>query len=131
MQNPADETNSSGPAAEVCRRRSPLLSSVVPCARIRNIPAVMSNENMDPALPREASEQQEESSFAEILSSFEQQQHADSPGGETVSGTIVSVGPESLLVDIGRKIEGSLKLSRWRETEEGDPQVGAHISVTV
>ncbi len=91
----------------------------------------MSNENLDPALPAEASEHQEESSFAEILSSFEQQHHTDSPGGETVSGTIVSVGPESLLVDIGRKIEGSLKLSRWRETEEGEPQVGGHISVTV
>ncbi len=91
----------------------------------------MSNENLDPALPADASERQEESSFAEILSSFEQQQHSESPGGETVSGTIVSVGPDSLLVDVGRKIEGSLAVSRWRETEEGEPQVGAHVSVTV
>jgi small subunit ribosomal protein S1 len=89
----------------------------------------MSNEKLDPAFPADASEQQEESSFAEILSSFEQQQHSESRG-ETVSGTIVSIGPDSLLVDIGRKIEGSLALSRWRETEEGDPRVGAHVSVT-
>src|SRR5437660_8690330 len=98
------------------RPDSLVLSSVRPCARIRNIPAVMSNENLDPALPADASENQEESSFADILSSFEQQQHTDSPGGETVSGTIVSVGPDSVLVDIGRKIEGSVQLSRWRET---------------
>ncbi|MFL6448253.1 MAG: 30S ribosomal protein S1 [Bryobacteraceae bacterium] len=91
----------------------------------------MSNENLDPALTADASERQEESSFAEILSSFEQQQHSESGGGETVSGTIVSVGPDSLLVDIGRKIEGSLRLSRWQETETGEPQVGAHVSVTV
>src|SRR4051795_2785840 len=110
MQNPAGETNSSGRAEQVRRPGSPSLSSVMPCARIRSIPAVMSNENLDPALPAEASERQEESSFAEILSNFEQQHHTDSTGGETFSGTIVSVGPESLLVDIGRKIEGSLKL---------------------
>ncbi len=91
----------------------------------------MSNENLDPALPADASEHQEESSFADILSSFEQQQHSESPGGATVSGTIVSVGPESLLVNVGRKIEGSLALSRWRETETGEPQPGAHVSVTV
>jgi len=91
----------------------------------------MSNENLDPALLADASERQEESSFAEILSSFEQQQHSESSRGETVSGTIVSIGPDSLLVDIGRKIEGSLALNRWRETEEGEPQVGAHVQVTI
>jgi small subunit ribosomal protein S1 len=91
----------------------------------------MSNENLDPALLADPSERQEESSFAEILSSFEQQQHSESSRGETVSGTIVSIGPDSLLVDIGRKIEGSLALNRWRETEEGEPQVGAHVQVTI
>lgn len=91
----------------------------------------MSNVNLDPAFSADASDKQEESSFAEILSSFEQQQHSDSPGGETVTGTIVSVGTETLLVNIGRKIEGSLALNRWRETESGDPQVGAQVSVTV
>lgn len=91
----------------------------------------MSKENLEPALPADASDRQEESSFAEILSSFEQQQHSDSARGETVSGTIVSVGPDSLLIDIGRKIEGSLAITRWRETETGEPQPGAHVSVTV
>ena len=91
----------------------------------------MSNENLDPALLADPSERQEESSFAEILSSFEQQHHTESSRGETVSGTIVSVGPDSLLVDIGRKIEGSLALNRWRETEQGEPQVGAQVQVTV
>ena len=41
----------------------------------------MSNENLDSALPADASERQEESSFAEILSSFEQQ-HIPNHRGE-------------------------------------------------
>ncbi|MGA8030217.1 MAG: S1 RNA-binding domain-containing protein [Bryobacteraceae bacterium] len=72
----------------------------------------------------------EDSSFAEILSSFEQQ-HADGKRGETVTGTIVSVTPETILVNIGRKIEGSLSLEKWREIEEGDPQIGAVIPISI
>src|SRR4051794_6905165 len=92
----------------------------------------MSNVNLHPAIPADAPVEQEEPSFADILSSFEQQQHSESAGSkETVTGTIVSVRPEMLLIDVGRKIEGSLALSRWRETEEGEPQVGAHVSVMI
>src|SRR5947209_12511244 len=92
----------------------------------------MSNVNLDPAIPADASAAQEEPSFADILSSFEQQHHSESTGSkETVTGTIVSIRPEILLIDVGRKIEGSLALSRWQETEEGEPKLGAHVSVTV
>ncbi|HEY7306713.1 MAG TPA: 30S ribosomal protein S1 [Bryobacteraceae bacterium] len=88
----------------------------------------MSNVNSDPILP--ADDPKEEASFAELLSNFEQQ-HADGRNPETVTGTVVSVGPETVLIDIGRKIEGSLPLSRWRETQPEEPRTGANVAVSV
>jgi small subunit ribosomal protein S1 len=88
----------------------------------------MSNVNSDPILP--ADDSREESSFAELLSSFEQQ-HADGPNPETVTGTVVSVGLETVLIDIGRKIEGSLPVSRWHETQPDEPRTGATIAVSI
>ena len=89
----------------------------------------MSDVNFDP-LTSAGSTQPEESSFAEMLSTFEQQ-HADGRHGETVTGTIVSVGSEAILVDIGRKIEGSLAISRWREVNNADPHRGDVIPVSI
>lgn len=89
----------------------------------------MSNVHTDPRVPADDENQPADNSFAEILSNFEQQ-HAEVKG-ETVKGTVVSVGPETILVDIGRKIEGSLAMSKWKETEEGEPQSGAAITVSV
>ncbi|MBV9765475.1 MAG: 30S ribosomal protein S1, partial [Acidobacteriaceae bacterium] len=65
--------------------------------------------------------------FAEMLSSFEQQ-HA---GSETVTGTIVSASADTILVDVGRKVEGSLPVWKWHETETGEPELGASIAVSV
>ena len=90
----------------------------------------MSNVNSDPSVPPDKSAPQEESSFAEMLSNFDRQ-HADGSRGDTVTGTVISVGPEVILVDIGRKIEGSLPVSKWRETEQGEPQIGATLNVTI
>ncbi|MBV8070997.1 MAG: 30S ribosomal protein S1 [Acidobacteriaceae bacterium] len=90
----------------------------------------MSNERLEPIVPAEEPSLREDSSFAQILSSFERQ-HADEAGGGTVTGTIVAVGPEALLVDVGRKIEGSLPVVRWRETEVGEPAVGDQVTVSV
>lgn len=77
----------------------------------------------------------EESSFAEILSSYEQEHSEARAGsgrsGQQVSGVVVSVRADDILIDIGRKLEGSLKLSRWRETEEGEPVVGRQVQVNV
>ncbi len=89
----------------------------------------MSNVNSDPFAPAETSSSREDASFAEMLSTFEQQ-HADGSNGETVTGTIVSLGAEAILVDIGRKIEGSLPLAKWRQTEKGEPQLGASVIVS-
>jgi small subunit ribosomal protein S1 len=68
-------------------------------------------------------------SFADILSTFERQ-HSEGASGESMSGTIVSVNAETILVDIGRKIEGSLPIAKWRETQTGDPVVGSTITVS-
>lgn len=72
----------------------------------------------------------QDTSFAELLSDFEQQ-HADARGTETVRGRIVSAGAENILIDIGRKTEGALPVSVWREQFKEDPRVGESVSVSV
>jgi len=44
-----------------------------------------------------------DSSFGDILTQFEQAHHSR---GETVEGTVVSVTPDAVFVDIGRKMDG-------------------------
>lgn len=90
----------------------------------------MSNSNFNPSVSADAAVASEEASFADILSSFEQQ-HRDEKDGQTIAGTVVSFGPDIILVDVGRKIEGSLPLSKWRETEEGEPRTGMQVTVSV
>src|SRR5450755_196601 len=90
----------------------------------------MSDTNLDPLLSAEESAQREDSTFAEMLSDFEQQ-HAGTKAGETRSGTVVSVGPAVILIDIGRKIEGSLSVAKWVETGFDEPKRGATVMVSV
>src|ERR1700728_1640624 len=90
----------------------------------------MSNVNLEPLVPANDAASREDATFAEILSSFEQQ-HADERGSETVTGTIVSVKPETILIDIGRKIEGSLAVAKWQEIEKADAKPGDSIVVSV
>jgi small subunit ribosomal protein S1 len=89
----------------------------------------MSNPNPDSLLPVESAGATEESSFADILSNFERE-HSERPG-ETLTATIVSIGPETILLNIGRKTEGSLTLAKWKETQHEEPKVGATLPVTV
>jgi small subunit ribosomal protein S1 len=89
----------------------------------------MSNEKSLPFDPTEVTATQDDASFADILSSFEQQ-HSEQAGGP-IAGTVVSVGPVSLLVDIGRKIEGSLMLSKWKDSQSGDPKPGDSVLVNI
>ncbi len=72
----------------------------------------------------------EETSFADMLTQFEQEHHPDVT--QTLDGTVVSVTPESIFVDIGRKMDGVLPSERFRD---GSGQItlkpGAHVRVTV
>ena len=67
----------------------------------------MENPN-DLALPEEGQAAPEAGgSFAEILSQFEHEHHANGKS-ETIEGTVVSITPEAVYVDIGRKMDGVL-----------------------
>jgi small subunit ribosomal protein S1 len=72
----------------------------------------------------------EDTGFAEILSDFEQQ-HSERKGSETLQGVIISAGSENILIDVGRKTEGVLPVTAWREQREDDPKVGASVPVMV
>ena len=54
-----------------------------------------------------------ENSFADILSEFEQQ-HGRS-NNAALEGTVVSISPESVFVDIGRKMDGVLPVEIFRD----------------
>ena len=57
---------------------------------------------------------QDESSFADILSEFEQQHHGHA-SGQALEGTVVSITPETIFVDLGRKMDGVLPTELFRE----------------
>lgn len=75
----------------------------------------------------------EETSFAEILSEYEEtHRHAGEPGKEGRQGTVVAVTPEAVFVDIGFKTEGIIPAEEFRE-ESGEPsvQVGDLVVVSI
>jgi len=58
-----------------------------------------------------------ETSFGDLLSEFEQSHHSR---GETVEGTVVSVTPEAVFVDIGRKMDGVITPDAKHSYKKGD-----------
>jgi small subunit ribosomal protein S1 len=91
----------------------------------------MSTVNPETQALAETEAEQENNTFAELLSSFERQ-HSGTERSESVTGTIVSVTADTILIDIGRKTEGSLSLAAWREArQEEEPQRGSTIPVSV
>lgn len=62
----------------------------------------------------EAAENPEPSAFGAILSEFEQEHKAETPA-ETLHGTVVTVNAESVVVDIGRKMEGVLPVAQFQD----------------
>ena len=72
----------------------------------------------------------DDNSFGDILSQFEQEHHID--GKETIPGTVVSITPETVFVDIGRKMDGIIPIDKVRTaTGELAVNVGDTITVTV
>src|SRR5579859_2566207 len=58
-----------------------------------------------------------DASFGDILTQYEQAHRA---GGQTVDGTVVSVTPDGVFVDIGRKMDGVLPLDPAYNLKKGD-----------
>ncbi|HLJ77318.1 MAG TPA: 30S ribosomal protein S1 [Acidobacteriaceae bacterium] len=64
------------------------------------------------SVPAESTE-----SFGELLSQFEQS-HRPEPGAKQLAGTVISVGPEAVYLDIGYKTEGMLPRTAFRDNAE-------------
>ncbi len=58
-----------------------------------------------------------DTSFGDILTEFEQSHRA---GGETLEGTVVSVTPEAVFVDLGRKMDGVITPDATHTYKKGD-----------
>src|SRR5579864_7855992 len=94
-----------------------LTSPVIPGA-----PAVELDEQTAP---------NDDNSFAEILSQFEQQHHGHA-SGQALEGTVVSITPESVFVDLGRKMDGVLPTELFRESSGGlSIKIGDRLLVSI
>ncbi|HTB18662.1 MAG TPA: 30S ribosomal protein S1, partial [Bryobacteraceae bacterium] len=73
----------------------------------------------------------QDNSFGDILSEFEQTHHGQR-NTEILDGTVVSISPESVFVDIGRKMDGVLPLEMFRDAA-GAPtiRVGDKMRVSI
>ncbi len=89
-------------------------------------------KNVDDAFEDQPASQ-EEASFGDILTQFEQEQseHAshDAPG-QTLQGTVVTIAEDNVIVDIGRKTEGAVPVDRLRD-ENGVVFVKPGDTITV
>jgi small subunit ribosomal protein S1 len=71
-----------------------------------------------------------EASFGDILSQFEQE-HGGPKRGQTLNGTVVAVTPEAVVVDIGLKMEGVVPAASLRESGHEGVKAGDQIPVMV
>lgn len=72
-----------------------------------------------------------ESSFGDILFQFEQSHQPDLRGGETVPAKVVAVTADNVYVDVGRKMEGLLKVDAARAAGLDKLKAGDPLTVTV
>jgi len=77
----------------------------------------------------------EESSFADILSEFEHSHQAATESEATpaagLKGTVVTVNADSVIIDIGRKMEGVLPLDKLKAGGVDEVKAGDTLTVTV
>jgi small subunit ribosomal protein S1 len=81
---------------------------------------------------QDLAQQPEDTSFGDILSQFEQEQHETDAPGQPLEGTVVAVQEELVFVDIGRKTEGVVPTASVRD-EAGNVsvQIGDKMLVNV
>jgi small subunit ribosomal protein S1 len=73
----------------------------------------------------------DENSFANILSEFEQQHHTHRDN-QAMDGKVVSITPENVVVDIGRKMDGVLPIEQFRDASgKLTVRVGDALKVSV
>jgi small subunit ribosomal protein S1 len=72
-----------------------------------------------------------DNSFGDILSEFEQS-HRGGRNNEGLEGTVVSISPESVFVDIGRKVDGVVPVEQFRDAVGAlTVQVGDKMRVSI
>ena len=64
---------------------------------------------------QDQAQQPEDTSFGDILSQFEQEQHETETPGQPLEGTVVAVQEDLVFVDIGRKTEGVVPVASLRD----------------
>jgi small subunit ribosomal protein S1 len=98
------------PIATAPQAPSPKASAFDSSSRKASSPNPTGKPSPKAASPAAADEAPEavDSSFGDILSEFE---HSHRTRGETLEGTVVSVTPEAVYVDLGRKTDGVLPVN--------------------
>ena len=73
----------------------------------------------------------DQNSFADILSEFEQEHHGHAPG-QAMEGKVVSITPDAIIVDIGRKLDGTLPVELFRAADgQLSVKVGDQLWVSI
>ena len=87
--------------------------------------------SVDPAI-EEQTPAGEDTSFGDILSQFEQEQHEHEAPGQPLEGTVIAVRDTGVFVDIGRKTEGVIPVESLRNPAgQVDIQPGDKVLVNV
>ena len=90
----------------------------------------MSNSSLPEPHPIPDAAVENDESFGELLSQFEQSHsHKTEPGAKQHEGTVIAVSPEFVFLDIGFKIEGVLPVALFPEAEL--PKPGDRLPVSV
>jgi small subunit ribosomal protein S1 len=91
--------------------------SVAPSNAAANA-SVVSAESEQAGEPLAESPVENTENFADLLAEFEQSHKHRTQAGPTLQGTVVSLTPENVLLDIGYKIEGALPRSAFAGNAE-------------
>jgi small subunit ribosomal protein S1 len=83
----------------------------------------MNQNPIDPAF-EEPVQNAEDTSFGDILSQFEQEQHEQAEIGQPLEGTVVVIHEDFAFIDIGRKTEGIVPIASLKE-DNGEISVKA------
>lgn len=74
-------------------------------------------EEPESAQPESSTPAEPTESFGDLLSQFEQS-HRPEPGSKQLEGTVISLSPEAVYLDIGYKTEGMLPRTTFRDNAE-------------